>query len=102
MIKFNLHNVTDTTTGNKARVHYSINNRVDGRECVTVYHKDHTRAFDKVFANHATNGSDLMTNYHEKSKAVFFADDPLYPAALKAAKRAEDKAEAKWLARRAA
>ena len=32
MIKFNKYNVTNTETKEKARVWYSLNNRVDGRK----------------------------------------------------------------------
>lgn len=90
MIKFNLYNVADTDTSAKARVAYSIGNRVDGREAVTLYEKDYSRELHKVFAN-ARNDSDGMTDYFENSRVVIFAGDPLYPAALAAAQRHEQK-----------
>lgn len=38
-VRFNQHAVTNGT--HKARVHYSLDNRCDGRRCVTIYAKDH-------------------------------------------------------------
>lgn len=98
MIKFNLYNVVNKETGDKAKVSYHISNRVDGRECVTLYEKDYSRNLGKVFAGQATNNSDSMTDYFESTKMVFFKDHPLYDQALAAAKRWE----AKWDARHAA
>jgi len=98
MIKFNLYNVVNKETGDKAKVSYHISNRVDGRECVTLYEKEYSRNLSKVFAGQATNNSDSMTDYFESTKMVFFTDHPLYEQALAAAKRWE----AKWKARRAA
>ena len=49
MIKFNKHNVTDTETKIKARVLYSLDNRIDGRKCVTIYAKDYDRSLGKIF-----------------------------------------------------
>ena len=37
MIKFNMHNVTDTETKAKARVYYSLDNHVSRKPCVTLY-----------------------------------------------------------------
>mgnify|MGYP001614794381 CR=1 FL=1 len=37
-IKFNQHHVTDGAT--KARVFYSLDNRTDGRACVTIYARE--------------------------------------------------------------
>jgi len=81
-LKFNKFNVT--ANGIKARVHYSVNGRVDGRECVTIYHKDYTDALGQVFAfgGEYKNETDTMTDYFVKGRVVLFADHPLYPAAL--------------------
>lgn len=38
---FKQHHVLNTETGAKARVSYSIGNRTDGRDCVTIYAKDY-------------------------------------------------------------
>lgn len=93
MIKFNLYNVVNKETGDKAKVSYHIGNRIDGRECVTLYEKEYSRNLSKVFAGQAINNSDSMTDYFESTKMVFFTDHPLYEQALAAAKRWEEKWE---------
>ena len=79
MIKFNKYNVTNGKI--KARVHYSIDNRIDHRKCVTIYAKDYTGALGNVFADEYKNDTDLMTDYFDKGKVVLFEDHPLYSAA---------------------
>ena len=98
MIKFNLHNIANTETGAKARVHYSMDNRLDGRKCVTIYGKDYTRELHKVLPKDASNDSDSMTDYFANSKAVLFEGHPLYAAARAAAERFESKRAAKYAA----
>ena len=78
-IKFNKHNVTDGT--NKARVHYSLDNRIDGRKCVTLYAKDYLNKLYAIFADSYVNNSDSQTDYFEKGKVVLFEDHPLYAQA---------------------
>ena len=65
----------------KARVHYSHFTMTDGRECVTIYEKNYERNLSKIFDD-AVNNSDLMTDYHEKTRVRIFPDNPLYSAAL--------------------
>jgi len=79
MLKFNKHHVTDGAT--KARVHYSLDNRVDGRKCVTIYAKDFSGALGKLFAADYANDTDMQTDYFDKGRAVLFASHPLYAAA---------------------
>lgn len=87
MVKFNKYNVTNGAV--KARVHYSVNNRTDGRACVTIYAKDYDRKLGEVFGGEGyTNETDLMTDYFDKGRVVLFADHPLYAAALARAKAA--------------
>ena len=86
MIKFNLYNVVDTETGAKARVSYSIGNRTDGREAVTIYDKDHARNLSKIF-NNAKNDTDSTTDYFETDRVVIFKGDAHYEAALATANR---------------
>ncbi len=81
MIKFNKYNVTNTETKDKARVHYSLDNRADERKCVTIYHKDYTNNLVKVFGDKVIDNSDSMTDYFEKGRVVLFEDDALYGAA---------------------
>lgn len=102
MIKFNKHNVTETETKAKARVWYSLDNRVDGRACVTIYHKDYSDAlYDVMGGEGYVNDTDSMTDYFEKGRVTLFADHPLYTAARKRAeanKAADDARYAKRLA----
>lgn len=84
MIKFNKYNVVNTETKEKARVHYSHGVLVDGRECVTLYHKDYSNALKKVFAGYGEykNDTDTITDYFEKGRVRIFTDNPLYKSAL--------------------
>lgn len=81
MIKFNKFNVTNGT--DKARVHYCLDNRTDGRECVTIYSKDYGHQLGHVFngCDEYKNDTDSMTDYFEKGRVVLFADHPRYAAA---------------------
>lgn len=80
MIKFNKFNVTNGTA--KARVHYSLDNRVDGRKCVTIYAKDYSNDLDQIFSgDEYKNDSDLMTDYFDKGRVVLFENHPIYAQA---------------------
>ena len=79
MIKFNKFNVTNGT--DKAKISYSLDNRADGRNCVTLYAKDYNRSLGRIFDDEYTNNSDSMTDYFEKGRVVLFDDHPLYAAA---------------------
>ena len=78
-IKFNKFNVTNGTT--KARVHYSVDNRADGRSCVTIYAKDYDDALGVVFGDTYVNDTDYHTDYFDKGRVVLFEDHALYQAA---------------------
>lgn len=65
----------------KARVSYSLDNRIDGQPCVTLYAKDYTDNLGAVLADSYRNDSDSQTDYFDKGKAVLFASHPLYAAA---------------------
>jgi hypothetical protein len=84
-MKFNRHNITDGT--NKARVFYSLDNRIDGRKCVTIYAKDWDNNLQALIPSAYKNDSDSMTDYFEKGKAVLFEDHPLYTQAREVAER---------------
>lgn len=93
-IKFMQYYVTDGQT--KARVSYSLDNRTDNRNCVTIYAQDYDRSLGKIFRDTYKNETDSMTDYFDKGNVVLFNDHPLY-------KEAREKAEfynAKRLARR--
>lgn len=85
MIKFNKYNVTNTATKDKARVHYSLDGRIDGRKCVTLYAKNYDRNLGKILPNQYINETDSMTDYFEKGRVVLFEDHPLYADARKRA-----------------
>lgn len=70
-----------TNGAEKAKVHYSLDNRVDGRKCVTIYSKDYNRALGRILADSYRNDTDLMTDYFDKGRAVLFEGNPLYKAA---------------------
>jgi hypothetical protein len=95
MIKFNDYNVTNTETKEKARIHYSLDNRVDKRKCVTLYEKNYDRNLHKIFAN-AQNDTDTMTDYFENSRVTIFEGDKHYEAARKAAEKKSAKDKARW------
>ncbi len=83
-IKFNKYHVTDGKL--KARVWYALDNRTDGRKCVTIYAKDYTNPLHEIFANSGAeykNDTDLQSDYHEKGRIVLFEDNPLYVEARK-------------------
>jgi hypothetical protein len=81
MIKFMKHYVTDGKT--KARVWYSLDNRRDGRRCVSLYAKDYEdgRFLGQILPDQYVNNTDFHTDYFEKGRAVLFEGHDLYPAA---------------------
>jgi len=96
MIKFQAFCVTNGAE--KARVNYSLDNRTDKRECVTIYAKDYDGALGRIFANDGeyANDTDTMTDYFDKGKAVLFPGDRMYLAARERAEERIGKANAKW------
>lgn len=78
-VKFNKYHVTDGET--KARCFYSIDNRVDGRKCVTIYAKDFRSGLGRIFDDEYKNDTDSQTDYFDQGKAVLFEDHPLYETA---------------------
>jgi Mg2+ and Co2+ transporter CorA len=78
-VRFNKHHVTNGTV--KARVHYSLDNRADGRRCVTLYAKDYSDALAEVLSSCYVNDTDFQTDYFDKGRAVLFETHPLYAAA---------------------
>ncbi len=67
----------------KARISYSLDNRIDGRNCVTLYAKDYTRALGKLFKEYK-NDTDSMTDYFDQGRVTLFEDHPLYLEARQA------------------
>jgi len=80
MIKFQQYYVTNGT--DKVKISYSLDNRVDGRKCVTIYSQEYAQnTFRNIFGEIAKNDSDSMTDYFEKSRANIFEDHPQYKVA---------------------
>jgi hypothetical protein len=104
MIKFNQFNVQSTVTGEKAKVWYSLDNRFDGRNCVTIYSKDYNRALGRVFADVGgyKNDTDTQTDYFDKGSVTIYEDSPLYAIARARANLNDAKREAKQAIRDAA
>lgn len=97
MIKFNKFNVTNGTE--KARVFYSLDNRADGRKCVTLYSKDYGHSLGRVFEGSAgayQNDTDLMTDYFDKGRVVLFENDQNYAAARSRAEAVEAERARKY------
>lgn len=81
-VKFNKHCVVNTTTKVKARVNYSLDNRIDGKKCVTIYARDYDRKLGKIFDDECyTNNTDTMTDYFDKGKIILFENHSLYEMA---------------------
>ena len=98
MIKFNKHNVTNGT--HKAKITYSLDNRMDGRSCVTIYAKDYDRNLGHIFFEEYINNSDSMTDYFEKGRVVLFEDHPLYVVARSQAEAVQKAWQIKMEAKR--
>lgn len=69
----------------KAKIIYSLDNRVDGRKCVTLYANDWTRQLGKIFSQNYKNDTDSMTDYFDQGKVCLFEDNELYATARKSA-----------------
>lgn len=98
-IRFLKHFVTNGVV--KARVWYSLDNRTDGRKCVTLYAKDYSRELGQVFVAGYINETDTMTDYFERGRVVLFDDHPLYPAARERAEANDFAWQAKWAKKQA-
>ncbi len=87
--------VTDGTT--KARVHYGLDNRADGRKCVTIYSQDYGTALGHLIPDGYENHTDLQTDYFDKGHVDLTENHPLYAAARARA----EQCIAEWQAHRA-
>lgn len=91
-IKFRKHYVTNGI--DKARVRYSMDNRVDSRKCVTIYDKDYGRALGKVLSDNYKNDTDSMTDYFDNGQVTLFENSKYYQEARKVAETMQWGAEA--------
>jgi hypothetical protein len=83
MIKFFKHYIQNAETGKKCRVSYSLDNRIDGHKCVTLYAKSYNDSMTGVLD--FENNTDMMVDYFEKDRAVLFESHPQYKEARKIA-----------------
>lgn len=83
-IRFLKFKVVNDKLKTSAKVHYSLDNRTDGRKCVTIYAKEYGHQLSKVFVDDAViNDTDTMTDYFCKDTIRLFEDHPLYAVARK-------------------
>ncbi len=99
MIKFNAFHVTNGTA--KARVHYSLDGRTDGRPCVTLYSQDYGYTLRDIIPEGYRNDTDTMTDYFDKGHVNLFPESPLYAAARKRAEEVKASRAARWAAKAA-
>lgn len=76
------------------RCFYSLDNRHDGREGVTIYARDYSGHLPGDLFR-VQNDTDLYSDYHDTDRAELFPDHPLYPYARAAAVSAKIR-EVKW------
>lgn len=74
--------------GKLIRCSYSLDNRHDGLECVTIYAKDYSDHLPGDLFQ-VENDTDFYTDYHDNDRAEVFPDHPLYSYARVAAIKAE-------------
>ena len=92
-IKFRKHFVANELF--KAKVSYSLDNRIDKRKCVTIYARDWCRNLRHVFQDGYINDTDLMTDYFDQGRVVLFEDNPHYLEARKVAEEIQAQRAAK-------
>ena len=65
----------------KARVSYNLDNRIDGKKCVTLYAKDYGNTLGYLFQDAYKNDTDIQSDYYDKGRVNLFEDHPLYKEA---------------------
>jgi hypothetical protein len=73
-----------------------MDNRIDGKNCVTLYAKDWCRTLGKILRDGYRNETDSMTDYFEQGSVVLFEDSPYYIAARKVAEQIQEKRNGKY------
>lgn len=79
MIKFHQYYIDNGKV--KARISYGLDNRIDGKKCVTLYAKNWGNDLCNHFPNDYKNDTDSMTDYFDKGRVNLFEDHPLYKIA---------------------
>lgn len=88
-VKFQKFYVATADNKIKVKVWYSLDNRCDGRKCVTVYASEYGHDLAKVLPNNYKNETDIQTDYFDKGKSVIFEGDENYAAARARAEQNE-------------
>ena len=78
-VKFNKFNVS--CGEKKVRVFYSLDNRHDEQQCVTLYAKDYGHGLRSIFGDLYENKTDLAADYFDQGRVVLFESHPLYAVA---------------------
>ena len=80
-VKFNKHHVA--SAGQKARCHYSVDNRYGGGRCVTIYAKDFEsgRVLGGIFPEQYVNRTDTQSDYFDMGHVELMEGHPHYAAA---------------------
>lgn len=80
-VKFNNHHVA--SAGQKARCHYSVDNRYGGGRCVTIYAKDFEsgRVLGGIFPEQYVNRTDTQSDYFDMGHVELMEGHPHYAAA---------------------
>lgn len=71
----------------KLSVSYHLDNRGDGKKCVTIYSRDYGSALFQFFPDEYKDDSDSQTDYFEHARATLFEGHPHYPAARACAEK---------------
>jgi hypothetical protein len=96
-VRFLKFKVTNDAAGASAKVSYSLDNRTDGRKCVTIYAKEYGRELSKVFVDEPVqNDTDTMTDYFCKDTVRLFEDHPMYAEARACVERFKQEQDAKF------
>lgn len=96
-IQFNLYNVKHLVLGLTVKVWYSLDSRVDGRNCITIYAKGYNHQLGQIFngVGEYKNDTDMMTDYFDKGTVRIFETDAIYAEARKAVEAIVAKLDAK-------
>jgi len=98
MVKFKKYYVTDGTV--KAKISYSLDNRIDKKECVTLYAKDYERNLGIIFPEIYVNDTDYITDYFDMGRVIIFKDHPLYNEVRTFAEQHLVEEQAKWMTKK--
>jgi hypothetical protein len=85
-----------TNGTHKAKVFYSLDNRCDGKSCVTIYARDYNDGLGAIFTHgEYVNRTDMNQDYFDKGNVTIYEGHPLYAAARDRAEQNMAKRKAK-------